>query len=156
MSTTAPSCVSTALDIKDTNSPTRASTIAGSSMSDMPVNPRISANRITSGERSGLSASLAATLYSPLSQPTRSRHASQGRPRKGGNSTQATQNGRSARDHTVSAPRALLESRVRPGGIHDFSPEHGQKGLDPADVLERRFHVVLRSEERRVGKECRS
>src|SRR6266850_1946620 len=68
MSTTAPSCASTALDIKDTNSPTRASTIAGSSMSDMPVNPRISANRITSGERSGLSASLAATSYSPLSR----------------------------------------------------------------------------------------
>jgi len=57
ISTTAPSWLSTTSETSVTNSPTRASTTPGSSMSDMPVKPRVSANRTTIGERSGLSTS---------------------------------------------------------------------------------------------------
>src|SRR6266852_417947 len=106
MSTTAPSCFSTAWDIKVTNSPTRARTTPGSSMSDMPVNPRISANRITIGERSGLSASLVFNLESPLLlAPRRARvprHAMHGPARGGRNSTQAGQNGATQRAESSS------------------------------------------------------
>jgi len=52
--------VSTAFQTSETNSPTRAMTTAGSSMSDTPVKPRISAKRITVGVRSGFSISLVA------------------------------------------------------------------------------------------------
>src|SRR6266849_1438896 len=100
MFTTAPSCASTALAIKDTNSPTRPSTIAGSSMSDMPVNPRISANRITSGERSGLSASLAATSYTPLSHHAAFPAMPAGPTAQNRNFTQAVRNGRGPPEYT--------------------------------------------------------
>src|SRR5712691_62621 len=158
MSTTAPSCFSTALDIKVTNSPTRARTTPGSSMSDMPVNPRISANRITIGERSGLYASLVFNLESPLLlAPRRARvscHAGHGPARGGRNSTQAGQNGGDAAggnrapfeyayySNVISSNRRAEYNffiPVRSTGILNSGPEarhRGARAFRPATKME--------------------